>query len=420
MLLKDARFVLTPDEVLEDENIVVKGNRIKSVGGSDKKDEVIDASEYAVLPGLVNMHTHASMSLFRGVSDDKELQNWLQEDIWPLEEKLDGEKCYWGALHAFIEMIKTGTTCFNDMYFFMDRVAEAAEEIGLRGYFGHGMLDLEDEEKRKKELKETRRIIRILKEKFPDRLSPVVTPHSTEICSEELLLESKKISKEQETPLHMHLVETDKEVEKLLEEKGKHPVEYLDDLGLLDENFIGAHGVHLDKKHMKILAESGASVVHNPCSNMKLASGVSPVTDMLEEGVNVALGTDSAASNNNLDMFEEMKIAGLLQKVHHSDPTVMSVDETVKLPWENAGRALDEKIGAIREGYLADLILVNLDDVRMKPKHSLKSNLVYSGARVDTSIIDGEVVMKDNKLTKVDEDEIKRKAEEVAEELVSD
>jgi len=419
MLIKNARFVLTPDKVLENENIVVKGSHIESVGGSNKKDEVIDAPGYAVLPGLVNMHTHASMNLFRGVSDDKELQSWLEEDIWPLEEKLDGEKSYWGALHAFIEMIKTGTTCFNDMYFFMDKVAEAADEVGIRGYLGHGMLDLGNEEKMEKELKETRRIVKTLNKGFSNRLKPTVTPHSAEICSEDLLFESKRISEEEKAPLHMHIVETEKEVEEVVEEKGMHPIEYLDNLGLLDEKFIGAHGVHLDREHMKILAESGASVVHNPCSNMKLASGISPVADMLKEGVNVTLGTDGAASNNNLNMFEEMKIAGLLQKVHHSDPTVMSVDETVKLPWENAGRALGEKIGAIKKGYLADLILVDLDDVRMKPNHNLTSNLVYSGAKVDTSIIDGEVVMKDNKLTKVDEEKIKNKAEEIAEELIS-
>ncbi|MFP4116183.1 MAG: amidohydrolase [Candidatus Aenigmatarchaeota archaeon] len=418
MLIKNPRFVLTPEELLENESIVVEGNKIRSIGGEDKTGKVIDASNHAVLPGLVNMHTHASMNLFRGVSDDKELQPWLQEDIWPLEENLDEEKSYWGAMHAFLEMVKSGTTCFNDMYFYMDRVAEAAEKIGLRGYFGHGMIDLDDPQKRNKELKETRRIIDRLNDGFSDRIKPAVTPHSAETCSEELLLQAKKISEERGVPMHMHLAETQKEVEKVMKEKGKRPVEYLNDLDLLDENFIGAHGVHLNKEDIKTLSEAGASVVHNPCSNMKLASGVSPVAEMLEKNVNVCLGTDGAASNNNLNMFEELKFASLLQKINRSDPTTMPIQDALKLPWNNAAKALNKDVGRIEEGALADLILVDLDHVSMRPLHNLKSNLVYSGAEVDTSIIDGEVVMRGGELTEIDEGKVMEKAVEQAEELV--
>ncbi len=420
MLIKNARFVLTPGDILENKNIVIEDNIIKSVGGSDKKGEVIDASNHAVLPGLVNMHTHASMNLFRGVADDMEFWDAWPNIVWPLEEKLDGDKCYWGALHAFIEMIKSGTTCFNDMYFFMDRVAEAADDLGIRGYLGHGMLDSGDPGKCEKEIKEAERAIESIERDFSDIVKPVVTPHSPGTCSEELLLRSKEISEERKLPIHMHVAETEDEVGSVIEEKGMRPVNYLKDIGLLGEDFIGAHAVHVSEDEINILAESEASVVHNPCSNMKLVSGTSPVYDMIEKGVNVALGTDGVVSNNSLDMFEEMKFASLLQKVSSSDPTAMSAEEVLELPWKNAGKALGEKIGRVEEGYLADFVLVNLEDVGMSPVHSLRSNLVYSGAKIDTSIVNGEVVMKDNKLTKVDEEEVRRKAEEVAGELVSD
>ncbi len=419
MLIKNPRFVLTPDGVLENKNIVIRDNLIESLGGSDKRGEVIDASNHAVLPGLVNMHTHASMNLLRGVADDMDFWDAWPDIVWPLEEKLDGEKCYWGALHAMVEMIKTGTTCFNDMYFFMDRVAEAADEIGIRGYLGHGMLDRGDGGSLEKEVNETERVVRVLKNDFSDRIKPTVAPHSPGTCSKELLLESKSISEKEDIPLHMHIVETEREVDEVTEERGEHPIEYLKSIGLLDDRFIGAHCVHLGRKHMKILAESRASVVHNPCSNMKLTSGVSPVTEMIEEGVNVTLGTDSVVSNNSLDVFEEAKFASLLQKVHHSDPTTVPASGAMKLPWENSGRALGEKMGAIKEGYLADLILVDLDDISMSPSHNLVSNLVYSKPSVDTSLVDGEIVLREGRLTKMDEEMIKDKAEEIAEELVS-
>ncbi|MFP4045812.1 MAG: amidohydrolase [Candidatus Aenigmatarchaeota archaeon] len=418
MLIKDARFVLTPEGLQENKSIEISENRIKSLDGEDKSGKIIDASGYAVLPGLVNMHTHASMNLFRGVSDDKKLQEWLQEDIWPLEEKLDGEKCYWGALHAFLEMIKTGTTCFNDMYFYMDQVAEAAEKIGIRGFLGHGMIDLGDQDKADKELQEAKRIVNELKGSS-DLVEPAVTPHSCETCSEELLLRSKELADKNDALLHIHLAETGKEIEEVKKRGYGGSVEYLNKLGLLDERFIGAHAVHLNKKEIKILKNSGGSVVYNPCSNMKLASGVSPVIEMMKRGVNVCLGTDSVTSNNNLDLFEEMKIATLLQKVRSSDPTVMPAEETVKTVGENAGRALNKKIGLIEEGYLADLILIDLDDIRMKPTHNLISNLVYSGASVDTSIVNGEVVMENQEVKTIDERKVQKKVEEIARELTS-
>ncbi len=418
MLIKDARFVLTPNGLLENKDILIKGNKIKSIGKTDKSGRVIDASNLAVMPGLINMHTHASMNLFRGISDDKKLQKWLQEDIWPLEEKLDGDKCYSGAMHAFLEMIRTGTTCFNDMYFYMDKVAEAAEEIGIRGNLGYGMIDLGDNST-DKQLKKTQRTIKRLKGDFSDRISPTVAPHSCETCSDELLRKAKSISDKNGIPLHMHLGETHKEVEKLLKEKGKRPVEHLKELGILDSGFIGAHGVHLTDEDIKILGKSNANIVHNPCSNMKLASGISPVPKMMKKKLNVCLGTDGAASNNNLDMFEEMKLTGLLHKLNSSDPTTMPVENILKLPGTNAGNALDQRIGKIEENNLADIVLVDLSDINMNPLHNLKSNLIYSGAKVVTSIIDGEIVMKEGKFTKIDEADVKRKFTEAAEEIVS-
>lgn len=419
MLIKDPRFVVTPDKVLERKNITIKGNRIKRIGGSDKSGKVIDASDYAVLPGLVNMHTHSSMNLLRGVSDDKELQSWLQEDIWPLEDDFGEEEYYWGSMFAFLEGLKSGTTCFNDIYFRMDKIAEVAEKIGMRGYLGETMIDLGKEEERKKDVKKTKRIVKTLRNDFSDLITPTVTPHSLETCSEELLLEAKEIADENDLLLHMHLAETHKEVEKSLKEYGKRPVEHLDDLGLIDERFIGAHGVHLINRDMITLAEKNATVVHNPCSNMKLASGVAPVAELLRKNVNVCLGTDSVASNNNLDLFEEMKFASLLQKVNSADPTVLPVDEVLKLSLSNPSKALGRDVGKIREGALADLVLVDLDSAEMRPIHDLRSNLVYSGAPVDTVIVNGGVVLSEGEPTQVNEQEVYRKVEELAQNLTS-
>lgn len=419
MLIKDPRFVVTPEKVLERKNITIEGNRIKGIGGSDKSGEVIDASDYAVLPGLVNMHTHVSMNLFRGVADDMTFWDAWPEIVWPLEEKLTEEDYYWGALHAFIEMIKTGTTCFSDMYFFMDNVAKAADQVGIRGHLVETMIDIESEKEKGLSLKEASKVVKRLDKDFSDRITPTVAAHSLEACPEELILRSKEISDERNVPFHMHLSETHKEVERLLEEEGMRPVEYLDSLGVLDENFIGAHCVHVNEKEIQTLAERGASVVYNPCSNMKLASGVAPVPEMIRRGVNVCLGTDSVTSNNNLDMFEEMKFASLLQKVNSADPTVLPIDEVLKLSLSNPSKVLGADVGRIEEGALADLILVDLDSAEMRPIHDLRSNLVYSGAPVDTVIVNGEVVLSEGEPTQVNEQEVYRKVEELAQNLTS-
>lgn len=419
MLIKNPRYVLTSDGIVQDKNVVIEDDKIKSLGGSDKRGKVIDASNHAVLPGFINMHKHSSMNLLRGVSDDKKLQEWLQEDIWPLEEKLDGDMCYWGAMHAFIEMIKTGTTCFNDMYFSMDRVADAAEDIGIRGHLGYAMIDVEGKEKREREIKEAKRTLKTIESGYSDLVKPAIAPHSLETCSEELLRWSKEFSEKNNVPVHMHVAETKNEVEKSIEEYNMRPVEKLEEIGLLNERFAGAHAIHLSDGEIEKLSNRSASVIYNPCSNMKLASGVSNVSKMSERGVNVCLGTDSATSNNNLDMFEEMKIGALLQKVHNSDPTVMPAKEMLKLPTKNAAKALNINAGAIEEGRLADLMLVDLEHLKMKPTHNLISNLIYSGGTVDTNIINGKIVMENGKMKTIDEKKVLSKADEIASEITS-
>lgn len=416
ILIKNPDYVLTSSGVVENENVLIEDDRIGGLGTTDRADKLIDATNKAVIPGLANLHTHSSMNLLRGVSDDRKLEEFLREDIWPREEKITEERAYWGSMLAFLEMLKTGTTCFNDMYFHTESIAEAAEDIGIRGYIGYGMIDVGKDNTTEEELRGARETVNRV-QKFSDRLRPTLTPHSVSTCSDELLLKSKDLADRHGTVLHMHLSEIEDEVKNTLKEKGKRPVEHLDSLDLLDEGFVGAHAVHLDRNEIEILSETNASVVYNPCSNMKLGSGVAPIKKMLDRKLNVCIGTDGAATNNNLDLLEELKVGSLLQKVQNSDPTVLPHNETVKLPTVNAARAMGGDFGEIKKGAPADLVLVDLKDTKMKPTHSLTSNLVYSGARVDTVLVDGDIVLRNGKPTKIDEEEVYRKAQEAAERI---
>ncbi|MDI9614564.1 amidohydrolase family protein [Methanothermobacter sp.] len=405
-------------------SVLIEGNTIEEVSDTlspGDADTVIDGHGKLIIPGLVNTHTHLSMTLFRGMADDLPLDRWLNDHIWPAEAHLNGEYCHAGALLGCVEMIRSGTTTFNDMYFYMDEVARAVDEAGLRCVLSHGMIDLGDDDKRRAEIRESLRIIRECHGMADGRIRVALGPHSPYTCSEELLRETARLAAEHGVGIHIHVSETENEVREVSEAHGMSPVEYLDSTGVLGPGTVAAHCVWLSENEMEILSERGVKVSHNPSSNMKLASGPSPVPELMERGVNVSIGTDGAASNNNLDMFEEMKTASLLQKVSLHDPTALPAMDVFRMATVNGAKALGVNSGLIEEGMLADLVVLNTRRPHLTPWRNPASHLVYSasGADVDTVICDGRILLLEGELKVLDEEHVMELAEGAAEELAS-
>ncbi|MCQ8904105.1 MAG: amidohydrolase family protein [Methanothermobacter sp.] len=428
--MENESILITGTEILDARgvrrgSVLIEDNRIADVSNTlspGDADTVIDGTGKLLIPGLVNTHTHLSMTLFRGIADDLPLDRWLNDHIWPAEARLNGDYCYAGALLGCIEMIRSGTTSFNDMYFYMDHVARAVEEAGLRCVISHGMIDLGDTEKMRAELMESRRIIKECHGMADGRIMVALGPHSPYTCSEELLKKTATLACENDLMIHIHVSETDNEVSEVSRSHGMTPVEYLDETGLLGPQTVAAHCVWLKERDMDILAERDVKVSHNPTSNMKLASGVSPVTRLLKRGVNVSLGTDGAASNNNLDMFQEMKTASLLQKVNLGDPTALPAIEVFSMATVNGARALGIDAGLIAPGKLADIVILNTRRPHLTPWRNPESHTVYaaSGADVDTVICDGRILLREGELEVLDEEYVMEIAESAAGELTDD
>jgi len=395
--------------------IYVEDDLIKEIDADLEADHVIDGTGMAALPGLINTHSHAAMTLFRGYGDDMELQEWLQQKIWPIEGKLTEEDVYWGTKLACLEMIKSGTTCFNDMYWHLPGTVKAVEETGIRAVLSPVFIDLFDEEKRNEAIKEHTKLLTDVK--ATGRIIPALGPHALYTVSKEGLQWTREFADKEDMLIHFHLAETENENEDCIKQNGKRPVEYLEEIGFLCERVVAAHCNWLNKKDMEILARYDVKIAHNPVSNMKLSTGVIPYTEMVKVGLTVSLGTDGCASNNNLDMFEEMKFAALLQKSARSDPTVMPANEAWEMATINGATALGLNSGRIEEGRLADIILIDLKRPEVTPDHNLISNLVYSanGSCVDTVICDGRILMQNRKVE--GEDEIMEKVNEVAMDL---
>ncbi|MDV3104660.1 amidohydrolase family protein [Thermococcus waiotapuensis] len=421
ILLKNGHVIYGEDFEIVKADVLIEENRITKVarninGGADT---VIDATGRVVSPGFVNLHTHSPMGLFRGLADDLPLMEWLEKHIWPREAKLTPEYVKVGAYLGALEMIKTGTTTFLDMYFHMDRVAEAILEAGLRGYLSYGMIDLGDPEKTEKEINEALREMGEIEKLNSERVQFVFGPHAPYTCSIALLKEVRRLASENRKLITIHVSETMAEVGQIAERYGKSPVVLLDDIGFLGSDVIVAHGVWLGGRDIQILARHGVTVAHNPGSNMKLASGVMPLQKLLKAGVNVGLGTDGAASNNNLDMLEEMKLAALLHKVHNLDPTVADAKTVFRMATLNGARALGIKAGMIKEGYLADIAVINFSQPHLRPINNVISHLVYSanGNDVETTIVDGRILMLDREVLTLDEERILDEAERIVEKI---
>ena len=425
ILIKNA-FILNPEnDISGKKDLLIKDDLIYKIDEEitdDNVDKIIDAKDKILLPGFVNTHTHLSMVLFRGLADDLNLDDWLNNNIWPMEANLNGYYCYIGALLGAVELIKSGTTTFSDMYFYMEDVAKAVEESGIRAVLSYGMIDFGDEEKRKAEIEKNMNLFKNCHNTADGRIKVFFGPHSPYTASEELLKEVRKLADENNIKIHIHVSETQKEIDDVSAEKGLRPFEYLDSIGFLGPDVVCAHSVWLSDEEIEIIKKHDVKVSHNPCSNMKLASGIAPVTKLLENDICVAIGTDGASSNNNLDILEELRTASYLQKVSTLDPKALNSDEVLAMGTINGARALglDDEIGTIEVGKKADLILIDKNNANMVPDSSkLSSNIIYSanGFNVDTTICNGQILMENRELTTLNEQDIYKKAREAIDEL---
>ncbi|MFP4630221.1 MAG: amidohydrolase, partial [Desulfohalobiaceae bacterium] len=360
---------------------------------------VIQAQGQAILPSFVNCHTHAAMSLLRGYADDMELHTWLNQHIWPLEARMSQEDVYIGAKLACLEMIKSGTTLFNDMYWYLPSTARAVQEMGLRAALSSVFIDFNDPDTAARRWQECQELLEYSQDLDP-RIIFALGPHAVYSVSRDSLLQARDLALDKGLLLHMHLCETEKEVQDCQQQLGLTPVEYLHELGLLSPHLCACHCIWLQEKDMQLLADNQVSVVHNPASNLKLCNGSIPYPELRARGVHIGLGTDGCSSNNNLDMLEEMKIAALAAKSRSQDPTTMPAQEIFEAATLSGAQIFGLQAGRIAEGWLADCILVDLDHPQLVPDYNLLSNLVYSanGDCVRTTICAGQVLMQDRKV----------------------
>lgn len=427
LLLKNAS-VITCDKdgtVIEDGAVGIRDGKIDYIGPTEarldeKYDRVIDLKGKAVMPGFVNAHNHAAMTMFRNYADDLKLMDWLFNKIFPLEDKLTEEDAYWAVSLAILEMIKSGTTAYCDMYMFMEKTAEAVIQSGMKAVLGRG-LQGETAEGFDYRISEALELYKNYHNSCDGRIRVNLAPHSVYTCSLGYLEKVARIAREIKSGINIHLSETEDEVKNCIDKYGMSPIKLADKAGLLNEKTIAAHCVVVDEEDMEVLKEKKVNVVHNPGSNMKLASGIAPIKVMADMGINIALGTDGASSNNNLDMLEEMRMATYLQKVITKDPTALPVDQVLRMATVNGAKALGfDNTGEIREGMAADLIIINTQKPWYYPKHNVKPAIVYSGNSSDVEfvIIDGHIVMEKGQVLTLDEERILYEVQKRAERIV--
>lgn len=414
--------ILIKNVLLNDKtvDIYIDGKEIKQIGEglTLPADKEIDGSHKAVIPGFVNGHTHAAMTLFRGFGDDMALMPWLERKIWPNEAKMTREDVYWGTKLACLEMIKSGTTTFFDMYQKFLGIADAVEEMGIRGVIAGVCFDHFKAEEAEKCKRQNQKLIKEV-DLYSKRIRFALGPHAIYTVSGDLLQWCHRFAMENNVPIHLHLAETEGEVANSIQQFGLSPVRYLYKLGVLSPRLVIAHGIYMDDDELRMLADHGVKVVHNPASNMKLASGMRfKFQEMRKLGITVGLGTDGCASSNNLDMIETMKLASLLGKVWRKDPEALTAEEMFQAATADGAAMFGLKTGQIKEGYLADLCLVDLNIPAFIPNFNFVSNLVYAanGSCVDTVICDGKVLMENKKVP--GEEEIMERAAQVAYDLM--
>ena len=421
LLIKNATVVL-PDGQTKTANIAVEGSKILAIGEAPADfiaEQTIDAKDMLAIPGFVNAHTHASMTLLRSYADDMELMTWLNDHIWPVEAKMISNDIYWGAALAAVEMIQSGTTTFADMYGpFMERVADVVTESGMRGVLSRGIIGVAPDGEKK--LEENISLYEDYNGAANGRIKVMFGPHAPYTCPPDFLKKVAAAAQRLGAEVHIHMNETKAEIEQITKQYGKRPFEYVEDTGLFESPTLAAHCVHLSDDEIAIIKKHHIRVAHNPGSNMKLASGIAPVPRLLKEGVTVALGTDGTSSNNNLDMLQEVQLAALLHKVNEYDPLAVPAFEALKMGTEYGAKAVGlDGIGRLEVGAKADIVLVSMKGAAWVPRFNEVSLLVYSGsaADVDTVICDGKVLMQHRELKTLDEEKIKYEAQKCAERL---
>ena len=376
-------------------------------------DVEIDADRKLAFSGFANTHTHLAMVLFRGFADGVPLRVWLEDYIWPIERKLQPEDVYWCTLLALAEAIRGGTTCVADMYFHTNEVARAVEESGLRALLSYGMVADSLDDRGRSELATTRKLIERWNSAGEGRIGIAVSPHAVYTCGEDVWREALEMARDLGVPVHTHLAETRSEVETWKAQTGMSPVAYLDRIGAFDVPTVAAHCVHVDERDIAILADRDVRVAHCPKSNAKLGSGVAPVAAMRRAGVAVALGTDGAASNNRLDMVEEMRAAWILQRGHNEDPESLSGHDAFRMATDVGREALMTPSEGLSVGGAADVVLLDPSRSHTCPTHDPIPLLAYAASSADVTdvIVDGQILLKNGELLTIDEERVQSEVE---------
>lgn len=416
------------ENVIKDGAIVIENDKIAFIGKETdlmeewEFDRKISAKDKVILPGIINTHTHTAMTLFRSYADDLPLMEWLENKIWPAEAKLRADDVYWGSMLAVLEMIKSGTTCFADMYFFMDETGKVVEESGIRGVLSHGMIGIG--QNAEKDLTIGKQFCLDWEGKADGRIRTMLAPHAPYTCPPAYLKRIIEIAKEINVPIHIHLAETLTEIKMIQEQYGMTPFELVDEIGLFELPVLAAHSVHLSENDYSIMKRARAlGIAHNPQSNMKLSSGIAPINRMLAEGLVVGIGTDGASSNNNLDMLEELSTAAILHKVGTMQPTILPAATCLKMATIYGAKAIgqDVDLGSLEVGKKADLIIFDFKKPHLTPRHNVISLLVYAAqsADIETVIVNGQILMEGREMKTIDEEKILFQVEKITQNLIN-
>ncbi|MDU2557387.1 MAG: amidohydrolase [Anaerococcus prevotii] len=400
ILIKNTRLLSMEDEEINRANIYIENDKISYIGNRDdfKSDTIIDGENFLTMPGFVNAHTHVAMTLFRNYGPETDLMTWLNDYIWPLEDKLKAEDVYYGSKLALLEMIKAGTTSFADMYFYCEETARACKEINMRAQISRG-LAIPD--KNFSKIKENIDLANTYKN--DDLIDIGLGPHAVYTADLDYLKKISDYAQEYKLPIHIHLSETKKENEDCYKKYNMSPTELFEKAGIFKNKTIAAHGVYLSDNDLDIIKENNVSIVHNPSSNLKLSSGFLDLARLIDKGINVCLGTDSASSNNKLSILREMEVSMLVSKLYSSRP--ISYIEMLKMATINGAKALGlDKVGMIKESYKADLIMIDINNENHTPYNDILSSLCFSTYESDIKnvIIDGTIVYKDGKFNNFD------------------
>lgn len=418
ILIKNA-YIVSMVSPISKADLLIENDKIVEIGIIEKKaDKVIDATGKVIMPGFINAHTHIAMSLFRGYSDDLELLDWLN-NVWKVEDNMSEEDVYYASLLSEIEMIKSGTTTFNDHYFFENKVADATIETGMRAVLSRVIIN--ENEEAQKRIEEAEELYNTYNNLGSGRIHVVVGLHAPYTCPPKTIEAGVSLAKKYNLPIHIHYLETKDEIIQIRERYNKAVIDYLNDLGVFESHVILAHGVQICKDDLEILKKIKGGIVHNPISNEKLGSGIANIKNLIDNGILVALGTDGQGSTNTLDMFEEIKSAAYLQKVSYEKASAISAEDVLKMATINGAKVmgLENEIGSLEVGKKADIIIIDLNKPHLCPVHDLYSTLAYSanGADVESVIIDGKLVMENRNLLTINEEFVIKKCNEIVQNL---